>query len=374
MARVSRKQQIADRNNHIVAEKQTVVKAYKAGIYTRLSVYNSGIGDDCESLENQEALLREFAASQSDIEIVKVYSDNGETGTDFERPDFNRMMDDVRCGKINCIIVKDLSRFGRNYIETGEYIEKIFPFLEVRFIAVNDEFDNLNPDCMNDSTIHSLKNLMNEVYARDISQKIHSAFDAKRQSGEFNVKNAPYGYFLSGDPRHPYKVDEEAAETIRLIFRMKLAGESTHNIARHLESQGILTALRYMKRKGMVKKCDENAHWDLTAVNRILKNPCYLGHMVQGKTVEKLYSNVKKSVLSPDEWNITENVNEPIIDKETYDAVQKIMAEQKRSHSEKCDMNNPYHHDLVLPGMVVCACCGKTMIRSRAVQKNKDNS
>ena len=372
MARVSRKQQIADRNNHIVAQKSMAPKAYKAGLYIRLSVFNSGIGEECESLENQETLLRDFVASQKDIEIVEVYSDNGETGTDFERPNFNRMMDDVRNGKINCIIVKDLSRFGRNYIETGEYIEKIFPFLEVRFIAVNDEFDNLNPDC--DSIIHSLKNLMNEVYARDISQKIHSAFDAKRQNGEFNVKNAPYGYFLSGDSQHPYTVDEEAAEIVRLIFRMKLAGESTHNIARYLESQGVLTVRRYMKQKGMVKKCNENAHWDLTAINRILTNPCYLGHMVQGKTVTRLYSNVRETILPPDQWDITENVNEPIVDQATYNAVQQIMAEQKRKYNERCEKHSKYHRDPALPGIVVCACCGKTMIRGRNVLTSKKGS
>ena len=281
-------------------------------------------------------------------------------------------MDDVRSGKINCIIVKDLSRFGRNYIETGEYIEKIFPFLEVRFIAVNDEFDNLNPDC--DSTIHSLKNLMNEVYAKDISQKIHSALDAKRQNGEFNVKNAPYGYSLSGDLQHPYTVDEEAAETVRLIFRMKLAGESSYNIARYLESQGVLTVLRYMKRKGMVKKCNENAHWDLTAINRILTNPCYLGHMVQGKTVTRLYSNERETILPPNQWDITENVNEPIIDKPTYDAVQQIMAEQKRKYKERCEKHSKYHRDPALPGIVVCACCGKTMIRGRNVLTSKKGS
>lgn len=372
MARVSRKQQIADRNNHIVAQKSMAPKAYKAGLYIRLSVFNSGIGEECESLENQETLLRDFVAAQKDIEVVKVYSDNGETGTDFERPNFNRMMDDVRSGKINCIIVKDLSRFGRNYIETGEYIEKIFPFLEVRFIAVNDEFDNLNPDC--DSTIHSLKNLMNEVYAKDISQKIHSALDAKRQNGEFNVKNAPYGYSLSGDLQHPYTVDEEAAETVRLIFRMKLAGESSYNIARYLESQGILTVLRYMKRKGMVKKCNENAHWDVKAINRILTTPCYLGHMVQGKTVARLYANMKEAVLPPDQWIITESVNEPIVDQATYNAVQQIMAEQKRKYHEEYEKRSKHYCAPVLPGIVVCACCGKTMMRKKRVLTSQKGS
>ena len=371
MARVSRRPAIASQNNHVTPQKEEQQVVFHAGIYVRLSVVNSGIGEDCESLENQEALLREYIDAKPDIRLIEVYSDNGETGTDFERPGFRRMLEDVRSGKINCILVKDLSRFGRNYIETGEYIEKIFPFLGVRFIAVCDDFDTHNPNCVNDGTVFSLKNLINEAYARDISAKIHAAFDAKRQNGEMKTKNAPYGYKLSGDPKHPYIIDEEAADNVRLIFRMKIEGISTNAIARHMEAAGCLTPLRYMKEKGWVTQCRENSHWDMSAINRILTNPVYLGHMVQGKTVVRLCDNIPKTVLPPEQWTIIENINPPIVDPETYDAVQRIIAKQKAQHRERCGKYDYLKTEPILPGLVFCACCGKPMIRRKNVVSPK---
>lgn len=365
MARVSRRTQISNRNNHIISEQIEQQAIYDAGIYVRLSVLNSGIGDDCESLENQEALLREYLAAQTDIRFVDIYVDNGETGTNFERPGFNRMMDDVKSGRINCIIVKDLSRFGRNYIETGEYVEKIFPFLGVRLIAVCDAFDTNDPNC--DGTVFSLKNIVNEAYARDISGKIHAAFEAKRENGELNVKNAPYGYMLSGDPKHPYMVDDEAAENVRMIFRMKLEGISTNEIVKRMEAAGHLTPLRYLKAKGVIKKCRDNSHWDMTAINRILTNPVYLGHMVQGKTVVNFCDNIPKTVLPPDKWIIIPNVNPPIVDQGTYDKIQECIARQKAEHKARCGKYDYLKTEAVLPGIVYCGCCGKPMIRYKKV-------
>lgn len=164
-----------------------------------------------------------FIEKRPELILTKIYRDNGETGTNFERPGFAAMMDDVRKGLIKCIVVKDLSRFGRDYIQTGEYIEKIFPFLGVRFISVLEDFDSIQPDAM-DMLMVNLKNLMNEAYAKDKSMRICSAFDAKRANGEYNVKYAPYGYLLSGDKKRPYDVDPETAPIVREIFELREQG------------------------------------------------------------------------------------------------------------------------------------------------------
>ena len=161
--RVSRRQQISDRNNNVITVQKKVKITYKAGIYRRLSLLDGGHGKESESLENQEFLIRDYLAEHPEIELVDIYTDNGETGTDFERSDFNRMMDDIKHKKINCVIVKDLSRFGRSYLEAEEYIEKIFPFLGIRFIAVLDNVDTFSPECKVDDIMRSMKNLMNEA-------------------------------------------------------------------------------------------------------------------------------------------------------------------------------------------------------------------
>ena len=236
--RVSRRQQISDRNNNVITVQKKVKITYKAGIYRRLSLLDGGHGKESESLENQELLIRDYLAEHPEIELVDIYTDNGETGTDFERYGFNRMMDDIKHKKINCVIVKDLSRFGRSYLEAEEYIEKIFPFLGIRFIAVLDNVDTFSPECKVDDIMRSMKNLMNEAYSRDLSSKIGSAFDTKRANGEMLYRTVPYGYKKSGDPMHPFSVDEEVAPVVRTIFEMYADGYSTTQIAEHFIKSG----------------------------------------------------------------------------------------------------------------------------------------
>lgn len=191
MARGSRRDKIAalfTTPDQEKAKNTAVEKMYRVGIYVRLSVENGGLGEDSESLNNQEQLLVDYVSGVPDLKLVKIYRDNGETGTEFNRPGFDMMMNDLRKGFINCIVVKDLSRFGRNYIETGEYIEKIFPFMGTRFISVLEHFDNTDPNASNKDLYVSLKNLMNEAYAKDKSMRICTAFEVKKRAGEFNVK------------------------------------------------------------------------------------------------------------------------------------------------------------------------------------------
>jgi len=360
MARTSHRQQIADRNNNVapVVKKQKIL--FRAGIYRRLSLLDGGKGKESESLDNQEALIREYLADYADIEIVEIYTDNGETGTDFERPDFQRMMDDVRSRKINCVVVKDLSRFGRNYIEAGEYLEKIFPFLGVRFIAVNDNVDTFSPSCDIGGILTSVKNLMNEAYSRDISQKIVSAFDAKRANGEPIYRNAPYGYKKSGDPKHPYQIDLEAAENVRMFFRMFYDGKTVIEIADYCNQNGILTPKHYSVSKGIGKLGKTSPFWNGTMIAKILRNPVYTGCMVQQKCSKRFCDNQPLTKIPRNEWIIQENVNEPIISKELFGAVQQMFPTIRKSKTPDCPERQRVS---LIMDRFYCQRCGKPMGR-----------
>ena len=365
MARGSRRDKIAalfTTPDQEKAKNTAVEKMYRVGIYVRLSVENGGLGEDSESLNNQEQLLVDYVSGVPDLKLVKIYRDNGETGTEFNRPGFDMMMNDLRKGFINCIVVKDLSRFGRNYIETGEYIEKIFPFMGTRFISVLEHFDNTDPNASNKDLYVSLKNLMNEAYAKDKSMRICSAFEVKKRAGEFNVKNAPFGYKLSGNKKRPYLIDEPAASIVREIFELRLKGDSIRSIMQLMDEK-YPTPRQYLYEKGVLHQCRENSHWDITAIIRILNNRTYLGHMLSGKTVSRLYQGKKKAYISENQWEVVENVNEPIISREVFDAVQKLMqAEGDRRRSFLGKSKNPEN---IFKGLIFCRECGRFMHRGR---------
>lgn len=365
MARGSRRDKIAalfTTPDQEKAKNTAVEKMYRVGIYVRLSVENGGLGEDSESLNNQEQLLVDYVSGVPDLKLVKIYRDNGETGTEFNRPGFDMMMNDLRKGFINCIVVKDLSRFGRNYIETGEYIEKIFPFMGTRFISVLEHFDNTDPNASNKDLYVSLKNLMNEAYAKDKSMRICSAFEVKKRAGEFNVKNAPFGYKLSGNKKRPYLIDEPAASIVREIFELRLKGDSIRSIMQLMDEK-YPTPRQYLYEKGVLHQCRESSHWDITAIIRILNNRTYLGHMLSGKTVSRLYQGKKKAYISENQWEVVENVNEPIISREVFDAVQKLMqAEGDRRRSFLGKSKNPEN---IFKGLIFCRECGRFMYRGR---------
>lgn len=365
MARGSRRDKIAalfTTPDQEKAKNTAVEKMYRVGIYVRLSVENGGLGEDSESLNNQEQLLVDYVSGVPDLKLVKIYRDNGETGTEFNRPGFDMMMNDLRKGFINCIVVKDLSRFGRNYIETGEYIEKIFPFMGTRFISVLEHFDNTDPNASNKDLYVSLKNLMNEAYAKDKSMRICSAFEVKKRAGEFNVKNAPFGYKLSGNKKRPYLIDEPAASIVREIFELRLKGDSIRSIMQLMDEK-YPTPRQYLYEKGVLHQRRENSHWDITAIIRILNNRTYLGHMLSGKTVSRLYQGKKKAYISENQWEVVENVNEPIISREVFDAVQKLMqAEGDRRRSFLGKSKNPEN---IFKGLIFCRECGRFMYRGR---------
>lgn len=225
-------------------------KIYKTAAYVRLSVEDSG-KPGADTIEGQKALLTSFIESKSDMELVSLFCDNGRTGTDFDRPQFEKMMEEVRKGRVNCIVVKDLSRFGRNYKETGNYLERIFPFLGVRFIAVNDNFDTLTAERTQDGYIVPLKNLINEVYSKDISKKIDAALTIKQQRGEFIGAWAPYGYRKDPDDKHHLVINEETAPTVRQIFKWRSEGMLTGDTRIWLSEEDI--AYRWeLEEKGVI--------------------------------------------------------------------------------------------------------------------------
>lgn len=267
----------------------TNIIQYNAAAYVRLSkedlISISGARTESNSISNQKQLILDFVKDKTDIKIVSIREDDGYTGTDYDRPDFQRMMDDIRAGIVNCVIVKDLSRFGREYINAGKYIDRLFPYYGVRLISINDGIDTITRSSSDDFNI-MVKNLMNDNYCRDISIKIRSQLQVKRKNGEFIGAFAPYGYEKSEEDKNKLVIDVYAAEVVRDIFRWKLEGLNPDTIARKLNEQGVLSPMEYKKSRGLSYKTSfktkSKAQWVPMAVRRILTNPVYVGTLVQG--------------------------------------------------------------------------------------------
>lgn len=376
MARTSRKQskKISDgmRSPQKETGQQTVMeKIYRTALYIRLSVLDSG-KKDSDTVETQESLLRQFLEGKPCFSIFDVYVDNGETGVDFKRDEFERLMEDVRGGRVDCIIVKDLSRFGRNYIETGEYLEKVFPFLGIRFIAVNDGYDSADPAAADGLSLH-LKNLVNDVYARDISAKISPALRGKQMRGEFIGAWAAYGYRKSKEDKHRLVIDPNTAQVVRDIFAWRLEGISYQKIARRLTEQGILSPGQYRYRQGIVKdrKFAESL-WQVETVKDLLANEVYLGHMVQGRKRESLFEGQKQKYLPREEWFIVKNTHEAIIDQKTFDEVQKLNSLKKKEYWQKQErFSGVENTENILKGIVYCGDCGRKLVRYKNIRENK---
>lgn len=344
-------------------------RAYLVGIYVRLSSEESGE----DALENQVFLLRSYVERQTDMRLAETYTDFGFTGTNFERPGFERLMADARAGKVNCIVVKDLSRLGRNYIETGNLIENIFPFLHIRFVSVTDGFDTIRGGGMEDMVV-SIKNLVNEVYAKDISRKIISAFRTKQRNGEYIGLVAPYGYLKSKDDKNKFVVDEAAAPVVHRIFRMYADGYSMDKIMRVLDGEGIDCPRKYRHRIGVTKSDRyKDSRWGRTAVKTILTNRAYVGDMVQGKVKQELCNGVPMQYTDKAEWIVVENTHEPIVSRELFSQAQELLAQRQKMQKERRERsrakdNKEENH---LKGYIRCGCCGKTFNLSQTMRGDK---
>lgn len=341
-------------------------KLMPTGLYLRISGEEAAKG---EKLNNQRDLLLSFVKKQNDLKIVDIYSDNGESGTNFDRPEWNRLMEDVKKKRISCIVVKDLSRFGRNYIETGNYLEMVFPVLKVRFIAVNDNYDSQQLESSALQPLDTMiKGIVNEAYAKDISRKIFTAKEIQRKNGLYYGNVPPYGYCKDPADPHHLIVNQETAPTVRQIFQWKLEGMGNFQIARLLNERSIAAPMRYQFLAGAVKAPRyENSIWQGITVKVILSNRTYTGDLAMGKKRKNLSKNLPKSRNIPyEDWVITENTHEAIVSRELFFEVQRICMQEleKNRASRYChsDIDSP---DDIFAGLVYSGSTGLKMYRTR---------
>lgn len=340
---------------------------FLVAVYLRLS-REDGDKTESDSIANQRLLIQNYLSDKPSLQFVREYVDDGYTGSNFERPGFIKMMEDIKRQKVNCIIVKDLSRFGRNYIEVGRYLEKKFPAMGIRFIAINDQYDNANENNDAEQIIVPFKNLINDAYCRDISIKVRSQLDVKRKNGKFIGSFAAYGYLKDPKDKNHLVVDEYAAEIVQLIFNLKLDGFSALAIADKLNNMGVLPPMEYKRMLGYNYnsgfRTSTNPSWGAKTVIRILENELYTGVMVQGKN-QKINYKVKQSrAVASEQWIRVENTHEAIIPRTYFERVQEIMQLDTRTSPSE---TNVYP----LSGLVRCGDCGQNMTRRSAAKKNK---
>ena len=364
MARKSRKNIVPE-----VKKTSVEIQTFSTAIYVRLSVENSGKGDSGDSIENQTDICRGYIEERPYLNLYGIYADNGEKGWKFDRPEFTRLMDDVKSGKVNCIVVKDLSRFGRDYIETGNYLEKIFPFLGVRFIAVTDHFDSFTCGDAEKALMVPLKNMVNDVYAKDISRKILTTFRQRQEKGEILPGWPPYGYVKSKTVQYRYEVDREVAPYVKMIFKWKAEGVSVLEIARRLDDLGAPTPSQRKVQIGLLPaEKYKNTKWRDGTINRMITNPSYTGAIVYGRQTASLYEGIKHHLTTKDEWIVLEGMHEPIVSKELFDRVQEVFEENRRIRKERIAKNAKRREgiDNRFEGKVFCGDCGKKMRFFRA--------
>jgi len=360
MARTSKKKQEA---------KKQPAKIYSVGIYARLSV-DSGERKN-ESVETQVEIAKDFIGRQDDMEIYGIYTDIGRTGTNFEREGFERMMRDVRARRIDCIVVKDLSRFGRNHIETGNYVEKIFPFMGVRFIAVTDNFDSMGMSGRDGDMSVNLKNLVNEMYAKDIAVKVKAGKRAKWEQGSYTGGIPPYGYRAEWvEGKKCLFIEETTSDIVKKIYDMFLSGSSMKEIVVWLYENKVVRPSEY-HRTGQVYCMEEGKpeQWPGATVKSILTNPVYMGCLVQGCTCGKDYMIRGRHDIDSGDWSVKEHTHEAIISEETFFEA----AGRFEKSSVYCNRNGfskavPSEED-IFADVLYCGDCGAKMKRVTAVKE-----
>ena len=344
---------------------KTEMETFPTAIYARLSVENSGKDDNGASIGNQIEVCREYVRERPDLQLAKVYQDNGWTGTVMRRPAFEEMMSDAAKGLIKAIVVRDLYRFARNYIEIGTYLESILPDLGVRFISVKERFDTLEACTGGGSLAVPLQNLINDLYSKDISRKVETALRAQMERGTFRWRLLPYGY--RWDESHVNIVpDERTAPVVRQIYQWRLEGVSVQRMARMLDE---MEAPKYMQAEG-----EAPAPWATSSINEILQNPAYAGTRVYGVRHSAIYMGVKLEKRPEEEWFVMENAHEPLADAETYEAVRKSLeanSEKRRASMARTAKDRAKLVDL-FQGKAFCADCGHRMYFKRGREDCKD--
>lgn len=355
MARKSRKTTVAE-----PAVIKPVDKVYRAGLYARISVETER-KREADTIGNQLQLLKDYVSEHSDLTVFDIYSDDDISGTDFIRPEFSRMMNDLRDGKIDCIIVKDLSRLGRNYLESGEYIEMVFPFFRCRFISVTDRFDTKYQQA--DISVQ-LKNMANEMYAKDISRKICSTMRTIQDQGKFAGSRAPYGYRLDPADKHHLIIDEETAPIVKQLFELLAEGNTVHFVATTMNANGIPSPGRLLYERGIASTDHfKNSKWYMQTVRRILQDEIYLGWMVSGKFRSTYHSTGKKGSqpVPREEWIVTKGTHEPIVTEELFNKVQEYFMRMKEEHGQTAVYNSKSKKASIFKGHLRCGECGQAM-------------
>ena len=354
MARKSRK--------NVTPEEIPANAAYRAAVYIRLSVEDSQSGS--ASVETQQYIIGHFLDRHPEIEPFHTYIDNGLTGTNFNRPAFQSMLNDIESGAVNCVIVKDLSRLGRNSIDTGYYIEQYFPQRKVRFIAVNEGYDTDSADGRPDMMI-ALRNMVNEAYAADISKKITAAQRQMMKDGKFVGALPPYGYLKDPEDCHKLIVDLEAAAVVKQIFAWAANGMGINTIVTRLNEAGVMTPSYRRAEQGLItnEKRLGSGSWQTFTVNKILHAEIYTGDMVQGKS--KIVAR-KQVPATPDEYTVVPGTHQPIVSRELFEQVRGMLDRTAQAVKER--EQTPYSPNL-LKGKIFCAACGRALHRQRSKRR-----
>lgn len=334
-----------------------VLSQYRTAPYERLS-REDGDRIESDSILNQQSLIEDYCARHTEFVLTEHYADDGFTGTNFNRPAFQRLVSDIEAGKIDCVIVKDLSRFGRDYIDMGYYLERYFPSRHVRFIAIND---NVDSDKGPYDMMLPLKNVFNAQYAKDISGKVRSAFEVKQNRGQFVGAFASYGYLKDPEQKGHLIPDPVASQVVRRIFDMAASGVGQIRIAKVLNEEGVPCPSEYKRLMGdryrNSKKLDSTKYWTYPTIHKMLANEMYLGSMVQRRSVRPAMHG--KAVAAPREnWAVVENTHDPIISQELWDTVQA----QLNKNTRALDLNNNVG---LFAGLIKCGDCGRSMVKTK---------
>ena len=322
--------------------------------YIRLS-REDGDKAESDSIGNQRKLITDYLKGKDDFVLYDIYVDDGFTGTNFKRPAFTRMIEDIEAGNVNCVIVKDLSRFGRDYIDTGKYLERYFPDRDVRFISITDNIDSMKQAY---DILLPIKNIFNEQYARDISKKVHSSIKAKQKAGEFIGAFTSYGYKKSLTNKNKLVIDEYAAGVVRRIFRMYISGLGKSSIAATLNKEGIVCPSEYKKMNGEnyrnSHRLESTSYWTYSTINRLLQNEMYVGNMVQGRKTQRMRG--KQRATDKEDWIIVKGTHEAIIDEDTWKKAQGLL----KCRTRGLDLNT---NMTIFAGYIKCGDCGRSLVR-----------
>ena len=332
---------------------------YKVAAYIRLSKEEYSNEKESNSITNQRQIIDNYLEEHKEYKLVDYYVDDGYTGTNFDRPEFQRMLEDIKNKKIDVIIIKDLSRIGRNYIETGNFVEVVFPAMGVSVISLDENYEMDSSDYYGSDYV-PLKNLFNDMYAKDISKKVRSSLIVKKYNGEFVGKLAPYGYIKDPKDKHKFLIDKNVSNIIVKIFDMILDGKSRKEVADFLNYNDILTPSEYLN-ININKDMTVMKKWNSEMVNSILRNENYTGTLFQGKKRKLNYRVDKKINIDKENWIVTENHHEAIISKKKFDKVQEIL-------NRKSKVNKDGSID-ILSGILKCKCCGSNMVKRSSKEK-----